>query len=126
MKLLHIDSSILGQNSASRELSAAWVANWQQQHRHGEIRHVDLARQPLAHLSGEVFGARSAPETLRDADLQRGIDADRESQATLRPAGQGDSRPFASITELISLPGKDRSTPGGIEFASSASALPFL
>ena len=29
MKLLHVDSSILGQNSASRELSAAIVARWE-------------------------------------------------------------------------------------------------
>jgi FMN-dependent NADH-azoreductase len=81
MKLLHIDSSILGQNSASRELGAAWVASWQQEHPQAEIRHVDLARQPLAHLSGEVFGARSAAETIRDADLQREIDADRSALA---------------------------------------------
>jgi FMN-dependent NADH-azoreductase len=29
MKLLHVDSSVLGQHSASRELSAAVVARWQ-------------------------------------------------------------------------------------------------
>ena len=81
MKLLHIDSSILGQNSASRELGAAWVANWRQEHPAAEVRHFDLARQPLAHLSGEVFGARSAPDTLRDVDLQSDVDADRSALA---------------------------------------------
>ena len=81
MKLLHIDSSILGQSSASRELGAAWVHSWQQEHPHAEVHHVDLARQPLAHLSGEVFGARSVPEGIYNADLQRDVDADRSALA---------------------------------------------
>lgn len=81
MKLLHIDSSILGQNSASRELSAAWVAQWRQEHPRAQIRHVDLAHQPLAHLSGKIFAARSTPDTPRDTALQSDVDADRSALA---------------------------------------------
>jgi hypothetical protein len=57
---------------------------------------------------------------------QHGIDADRQSKAALQPSEQGDSRPFASITGLILLPGKDRPTQGGIEFASSVTAFVIL
>jgi FMN-dependent NADH-azoreductase len=76
MKLLHIDSSILGQYSASREISAAWVDAWREEHPQTTVQYVDLARDPLAHLSGEVFAARSEPEAPRDAEQQRHVDAD--------------------------------------------------
>ena len=52
MKLLHIDSSILGQHSASRELGAAIVARWQRDVRGLEVAYRDLAANPLPHLSG--------------------------------------------------------------------------
>jgi FMN-dependent NADH-azoreductase len=82
VKLLHIDSSILGEHSASRELGAVWVAAWQQQHPAGEVHHVDLAREPLAHLSGEIFAARSAPVLAHDATLQSDIAADQAALNT--------------------------------------------
>jgi Acyl carrier protein phosphodiesterase len=47
MKLLHIDSSILGTQSATRELGAAIVGKWQRQNPHSQVRHLDLAREPL-------------------------------------------------------------------------------
>ena len=79
MKLLHIDSSILGQQSVTRELGAAWVNNWRGQNPLGEVQHLDLASAPLAHLSGEIFAARSAPDAPREVRLQRDIDADRST-----------------------------------------------
>jgi FMN-dependent NADH-azoreductase len=81
MKLLHIDSSILGQNSASRELGAAWVANWQRENPQTQVRHVDLTRQPLAHLSAEIFAARAEPNAPRAVELQHDIDADQSALA---------------------------------------------
>ena len=57
MKLLHIDSGILGTASVSRQLSAAAVAEWQAQHPHGEVVYRDLAAQPLAHLAGDQLFA---------------------------------------------------------------------
>jgi FMN-dependent NADH-azoreductase len=54
-KLLHIDASILGANSASRALSAAIVNRL---HKPGvEIVYRDLAGEPLWHLSGEHLAA---------------------------------------------------------------------
>ena len=76
MKLLHIDSSILGQNSASREISAAWVEAWREQHPQTAVQYRDLAREPLTHLTGEIFSARTGAPASRDLDLQRHIDAD--------------------------------------------------
>ncbi len=51
MKLLHIDSSALGQHSVSRELSAAIVAGWKRRHRDLEVVYRDLAGSPLPHWS---------------------------------------------------------------------------
>jgi FMN-dependent NADH-azoreductase len=70
MKLLHIDSSILGTNSASRELGKAWVEAWRIGHPDTQMTYRDLVANPLPHLSGEVvatrFGAAAqSPEVQR-------------------------------------------------------------
>jgi len=75
MKLLHIDSSILGTQSATRELGAAIVGKWQRQNPGSQVRHLDLAREPLNHLTGEVLAARSAPAGQRSVELQRDVEA---------------------------------------------------
>jgi len=75
MKLLHIDSSILGTQSATRELGAAIVGKLQRQNPRSQVRHLDLAREPLNHLTGEVLAARSGPAQVRSAELQRDVDA---------------------------------------------------
>ena len=77
MQLLHVDSSILGANSASRELTADVVE--------AELRRVpgltvvyrDVAAEPLGHISGEHLGAAQGaglelpPELERDLALGR-------------------------------------------------------
>jgi FMN-dependent NADH-azoreductase len=57
MKLLHLDSSILGGNSASRKLSAAIVDQFTKATPGLDIVSRDLALQPLSHLSGEHLAA---------------------------------------------------------------------
>ncbi|TAJ34265.1 NAD(P)H-dependent oxidoreductase [Bosea sp. (in: a-proteobacteria)] len=57
MKLLHLDSSILGENSASRELSAAVVARMRQVDPSLDVTYRDLAANPLPHLSGGYLAA---------------------------------------------------------------------
>ena len=57
MKLLHLDSSILGGNSASRKLSAAIVDQLTNAAPGLDIVSRDLALQPLSHLSGEHLAA---------------------------------------------------------------------
>jgi FMN-dependent NADH-azoreductase len=51
-KLLHIDSSVLGPHSVSRQLSAAIVERLRQSTPGLEITYRDLTATPLPHLSG--------------------------------------------------------------------------
>jgi FMN-dependent NADH-azoreductase len=57
MRLLHIDASIQGANSASRRLSAAVVERLRKAVPDIEITYRDLAAEPLSHLSGEHLAA---------------------------------------------------------------------
>ncbi|MGH6827459.1 MAG: FMN-dependent NADH-azoreductase, partial [Rhizomicrobium sp.] len=57
MKLLHLDSSILGGNSASRKLSAAVVDQLIKATPGLDTIYRDLAAKPLSHLSGEHLAA---------------------------------------------------------------------
>ena len=67
MKLLHVDSSILGQHSASRELGAAIVARWQRDVRGIEVEYRDLAANPLPHLNGASLAQADADEAATAA-----------------------------------------------------------
>ena len=67
MKLLHLDSSILGQHSASRELGAAVVARWQRDVPGLEVAYRDLAANPLPHLSGASLAQADAAEAAAAA-----------------------------------------------------------
>lgn len=67
MNLLHIDSSILGQNSASREISAAIVAHYQATIPRLKVSYRDLAAQPLPHLSGTSLAGTDADEAATAA-----------------------------------------------------------
>jgi FMN-dependent NADH-azoreductase len=74
MKLLHIDSSVLGPHSVSRKLSAAIVDRLRQTTPGLEISYRDLSTTPLAHLSGSHLAAAqgSAPSAEVQADLATG------------------------------------------------------
>ena len=67
MKLLHIDSSILGDNSASRQLSAGVVKAWQAAEPGVEVTYRDLASDAINHFSGATLGALGTAADLRDA-----------------------------------------------------------
>jgi FMN-dependent NADH-azoreductase len=57
MKLLHIDASVLGENSVSRQLSAAIVKRLREAEPATEITYYDLAAKPIDQLTGPVFAA---------------------------------------------------------------------
>ena len=67
MKLLHIDSSILGEQSASRVLTREIVADWQRREPDIEIAYLDLAAEALPHLSGAALAGQSEVERERNA-----------------------------------------------------------
>ena len=79
MKLLHIDASILGANSASRQVSQAVVDRLKAVTPDLTATYRDLASEPLSHLSGVHLAAAqgAVPEA---PDVQKDVQA---SQAAL-------------------------------------------
>src|SRR5205814_2459378 len=67
MKLLHIDSSILGDGSASRELTREIVARWTAAHPETEVTYLDLAAEALPHLSQKSLSPNEELEAARNA-----------------------------------------------------------
>jgi len=85
MKLLHIDSSILGEASASRELSAAIVTALSRAMPNLEIVRRDLDADPIPHFDSRLLAAvrpeiAAGPATHTDgkgaAALEEFLDAD--------------------------------------------------
>ena len=74
MKLLHIDSSVLGPNSVSRKVSAAVVERLRQANPAMEVGYRDLTATPLAHLSGSHLAAAQGA-TTSDTTLQQDLAA---------------------------------------------------
>jgi len=74
MKLLHIDSSVLGPHSVSRQVSAAIVERLRKTTPRLEIVYRDLGSTPLAHLSGSYLAAAQGapPEPALQQDLAAG------------------------------------------------------
>jgi FMN-dependent NADH-azoreductase len=75
MKLLHLDSSILGAHSVSRTLSADIVAREKALHPGLEVIHRDLAADTALHLSGAhlaAFQGGVVEDAALSADLAAG------------------------------------------------------
>jgi FMN-dependent NADH-azoreductase len=68
MKLLHIDSSILGEQSASRTVSREIVARWKKAVPGIEVEHLDLVANELPHLTGHHLAQMQVPQS-RDAQV---------------------------------------------------------
>ncbi|NIJ19344.1 FMN-dependent NADH-azoreductase [Sphingomonas naasensis] len=64
MKLLHLDSSIQGETSASRAVSAAIVARLRATHEGLDTRYRDLAADPLPHLTLPGYATGEAAAVL--------------------------------------------------------------
>ncbi|HKW82119.1 MAG TPA: NAD(P)H-dependent oxidoreductase [Burkholderiaceae bacterium] len=71
MKLLHIDSSPLGSNSVSRQLTERVVAQWRAGHPGTVVDYLDLAIDAPTHLSGDSLGFRAGPDAPGLSDVQR-------------------------------------------------------
>ena len=70
MKLLHIDSSILGDHSVSRQLTKDTVAQWVSNHPGTTVEYLDLAVDTPSHLSADSLGFR-APAGAELTDVQK-------------------------------------------------------
>jgi FMN-dependent NADH-azoreductase len=58
MKLLHVDSSVLGTHSVSRQLTAEVVAEWRKTHPHTTVDYLDLAVDAPNHFSADALGIK--------------------------------------------------------------------
>lgn len=72
MKLLHVDSSIQGEASASRAVSAAVTRAIRDENPSIEVEYRDLAAEPLEHLTLASYGtpeSQAALEQFKQADI---------------------------------------------------------
>lgn len=76
--ILHLDSSILGEQSVSRQLTAGVVARLQSLDPAARVVYRDLAGAPIPHLSGAAMLATAMPSLPQDdavkADLALGAE----------------------------------------------------
>ena len=61
--LLHIDSSVRGDQSVSRRLTARAAARWRAAHRDGTVTYRDLATDPIPHFTPST-GAQLSAELI--------------------------------------------------------------
>jgi len=77
MKLLHIDSSILGGNSASRQLTAQAVQAWTAVHPNTQVDYLDLAADTPPHLSAQALGFRTGQEAATEEERRQNAISER-------------------------------------------------
>ena len=85
MQLLHIDSSVLGDASVTRQLSASTVSAWRAAHPGTQVQYLDLATEAPAHFGADALGYKLgvADASLTDAQRRENIVTDRLVQQFL-------------------------------------------
>lgn len=73
MNLLHLDSSILGDHSASRQLTREVVHAYLNAHADSQVTYRDLASDALGHFSAASLAAAGTPVDVRDAAQQQEV-----------------------------------------------------
>jgi FMN-dependent NADH-azoreductase len=78
MNILHIDSSIQGDQSVTRSLSAAIVTHLRKHQPHARVTYRDVAAAPLPQFSTDAFVADPAPASTGElaAALEEALAAD--------------------------------------------------
>lgn len=76
MKLLQVDSSILGDNSASRAVTHQIVERWRQAVPGLSVHHLDLAAHPLPHFSIQSLVQGSEAQAHDSAVLNQFLESD--------------------------------------------------
>ncbi|MDP9840138.1 FMN-dependent NADH-azoreductase [Neorhizobium huautlense] len=72
MKILHIDTSISGEASVSRVVSAEATARLLRLHPQAQIAYRDLASDPIPHLDGDKnSGCSSSLQVRRSKSVAR-------------------------------------------------------
>ena len=82
MQLLHIDSSVTGNNSVSRQLTERIVAEWRASHPGTQVDYLDLAAAAPSHLSVDSLGFRLGPQGEGLSEVQQRENALSEALVT--------------------------------------------
>lgn len=69
--LLHIDTSPLYGHSVSRELTSAFVSDWQTSHPGGTVIDLDLSAASIPPINAEWIGASFTPEEARTPEQKQ-------------------------------------------------------
>lgn len=64
MNILHVDSSITGDDSVSREITQAIVAELTAENGDAQVQYRDLVAEPLDHLTLPAFGEQDSQDVL--------------------------------------------------------------
>ncbi len=75
MKLLHVDSSILGEASASRALTSEVVQAWRETNPNLQVTYRDLAADPVSHVSGAYLAAHAVDPAQHGPELRQDLAA---------------------------------------------------
>lgn len=71
MKLLHVDSSVLGAHSVSRQLTAETIAEWRRVHPEATVDYLDLAVDAPNHFDSDALGIKTGAQAEPTAAQRR-------------------------------------------------------
>jgi FMN-dependent NADH-azoreductase len=71
--LLHINSSVRSNGSASRQLTAEFIQKWRAAHTDYRIVERDLAAEPVPHVTEQTIGAYFTPAENRSAEQAEAV-----------------------------------------------------
>ena len=114
MKLLHVDSSILGSYSVSRQLSAEIVAEWRKNRPDTTVEYLDLAVNAPNHFSADAIAIKGVAQP-EPTETQRAENALSEKLV---------SQFLAADVIVIGAPFRPNSRPGSIVWRSPAAPSP--
>ncbi|MFZ6646957.1 FMN-dependent NADH-azoreductase [Undibacterium sp. TJN25] len=72
-KLLHINTSVRSTGSISRQLTTEFLNKWQAAHAGDTVTTLDLAANPVPHLTEQMMGAFFTPAEQRSAEQAQTI-----------------------------------------------------
>lgn len=84
--LLHIKSSLFGDQGQSAQLAGSFISRWTSQNPEGSVIERDLAADPVPHLDGFRVGALNTPEADRTPEQQAVVDLADQLLAEVRAA----------------------------------------
>nr|WP_145551313.1 FMN-dependent NADH-azoreductase [Variovorax boronicumulans] len=71
MNILHIDSSVLGDASITRQLTASTVAAWRAAHPNAQVQYLDLAAEAPAHFGANALSFKLGLDLTKVSEAQR-------------------------------------------------------